>query len=288
MASPTSSYNPPWYVSGLAGALGQVAELSLGGQILNRIATAQQANPSAGIVSSMRAIHQQNGFRGFFTGFRWNVGMSFCKGFTRWSINNALFSLSDRLISKNIQKEHSWIVPVMVGIGGAAFETTLYLCPLESLKTREMTENWGQKTHMWKVVKADGVAIFFRGWTGLFPRQALSWGTYLVVYDKYRVMMMSMHEGPATKIDKFMMSFMTGVTAALFTTPFDLYKTQMQKLDPISEKKMLRSMHFIYQNYGWQGIYRSLPMRIARSGCYAGATFTVMDYFNALPSRMKI
>jgi len=111
----------------------------------------------------------------------------------------------------------------------------------------------------------------------------------LLVYDKYRDLVMFFRKGKqATIMDKFAMNFMTGATAASLTTPFDLYKTQKQKVKPIKEKNLLLSMQLLIQNYEWQGVYRSLPMRVARSGFYAMATFTVMDFFNALPNRMKV
>lgn len=286
--SPASQTNPPWYISGFFGSLGQVTELAIAGQFLSRVATYQQANPHVGLRQSIVNIQAQEGLRGFYKGFRWNVGMSVCKGFTRWSFNNLMFSVFGSRIPKEIQERHSWVLPVIVGVGGAALETTLYLCPLESMKTREMTEKWGSKTHMWRVVRTEGYSIFFRGWTGLFPRQAITWGTYLVAYDKYRALVISLREGkPARAIDKILMNFMTGATAALLTTPLDLYKTQRQKVDPIKNKNLLSSMQSLIQSYGWQGVYRSLPMRVTRSGFYAIATFTVMDFFNALPSRMK-
>jgi hypothetical protein len=285
----TPSKNPPWYISGIVGSLGQVTELTLAGQLFNRIATAQQANPEFGIKTAIQHIYKKNKWRGFFDGYRWNVGMSIAKGFTRWSFNNAMFSISDRIVSKKIQKEHSWIVPLMVGIGGAALETTLYLCPLESLKTREMTEQWVNKTHMWKVIRTEGYPIFFRGWTGLFPRQAVTWATYLLVYDKYRSAMINFRKGKEiTTIDKILMNFMTGATAAMLTTPFDCFKTQRQKVDPLEKKNIISSMNLLVKKYGFKGIYRSLPMRLCRSGFYAVATFSVMDFFNALPARMKL
>jgi hypothetical protein len=288
-SSNVSSSNPSWYISGVFGSLGQLTELTLAGQVLSRIMTLQQAQPSLSIRESIRTIYAENGFKSFFKGYRWNAGMSVCKGFTRWSFNNAMFAVCEKYISKETQKNYPSLIPLMAGMGGAMLETTLYLCPLESLKTREMTESWKGKNHMWHVIRSEGAAIFFKGWTGLFPRQAITWATYLIVYDKYRQFIMSLREGkPARTIDKFFMNFMTGATAALLTTPLDLYKTQRQKVDPIQEKNIVSSFLALIERYGIRGLYRSLPMRITRSGVYAVATFTVMDFFNALPNRMRV
>jgi len=282
--------NPSWYISGIFGSLGQVTELTLAGQVLSRIITHQQAHPHLSLIRSINSIYTQNGFLSFYKGYRWNLAMSICKGFTRWSFNNFLFSFCDKTLPSSLQSQFSWLIPLLVGLGGAALETTLYLCPLESLKTREMTEtNWKQKTFMWQVIRAEGLRIFFRGWTGLFPRQAVTWATYLMVYDKYRAWIISLRRGKGILMrDKLMLNFMTGATAAVLTTPLDLYKTQRQKLDPIQEKNIILSFKSLAKNYGIVGIYRSLPIRIIRSGVYAVATFTVMDFFNALPKRMKL
>jgi hypothetical protein len=153
-----------------------------------------------------------------------------------------------------------------------------------------MTEiHWKRSTFMWQVIRKEGLRIFFRGWTGLFPKQAITWATYLLVYDKYRRWVINLRRGKEVRFgDKVMMNFMTGATAAVLTTPLDLYKTQRQKVDPIQESNIVLSFKSLARQYGIMGIYRSLPIRIVRSGVYAIATFTVMDYFNALPNRMKL
>lgn len=285
----SKTHNPPWWLSGLAGSLGMVIELTLGGQVLTRVVTAQQADPNLKIVDAFKAIHYQKGMRGFFAGYRWNVGMACCKGFTRWSLNNAAFTFCHNHIPQEVQKKYPSLIPATVGLGGAAFETTLYLCPLESLKTREMTQLPSDTKKIAEIIRQEGPSLFFRGWTGLFPRQAVAWSTYLLVYDKYRSALLKLREGErVNKGDKFVVNALTGATAALLTTPLDLYKTQRQKERPIGNIHIFRSLKELFADYGWKGLYRSLPMRISRSAFYAAATFTVMDYFNALPARMKL
>lgn len=283
--------NPPWYISGIAGSLGMTAELTLGGQVLNRVLIAQQANPDLTVINAVKSIYNQNGIKSFFVGYRWNVGMAVCKGFTRWSLNNTIFSFCQDHIPKEVQKNHQYLVPTIVGIGGAIFETTVYLCPLESLKTREMTilNPHGDKNKIWRIIRDEKGSIFFKGWTGLFPRQAITWVTYLLVYDKYRTLLIKARgENQIGKVEKIAMNFMTGATAAFLTTPFDLYKTQRQKENPIEQKNIVSSIRFLFFHHGLQGVYRSLPIRLVRSGFYAASTFTVMDFFDALPARMKL
>lgn len=277
--------NPPFYKSFVAGAIGQTVDLTLG-HPLNRIATAQQASPGVGtFIKTIRYLHGMNGFREFYCGLRWNMASASCKGATRWGINNQLFSVFEQ-IPKNIQDQFKSIVPVSVGLSAAAIETTMYLCPLESLKTREMTQ--GHK-HVWKVVKQEGPCIFFRGWNRLYYRQAISWGTYLCVYDALRARLLDYKQGkPVTQLEKTVMNAATGTIACLLTTPFDMLRTQIQKDQPLLEKRTIRALGYVMQTHGIKGVYRSLPTRVLRSAWYAVSTFFIMDYLNALPQRMKL
>ena len=122
--------NPSVWLSIAAGAAGQVSELLLGGHVLNRIATEQQAHPErGGVLQTIKYLYGKNGVAEFYKGLNWNIAMGCCKGARRWGLNNALFEIFGKCVPKQIQEKHRWIIPTAVGIGGSAFETTVYLCP---------------------------------------------------------------------------------------------------------------------------------------------------------------
>ena len=160
---------------------------------------------------------------------------------------------------------------------------------MESLKTREMTQPWEGRKHMWKIVCAEGPAMLYRGWTRLFTRQAITWSNYLLVYDQLRSRVVLLRNGdPVTTIDKIAMSALTGATACIVNTPFDMIRAQIQKFDPLQEKSMLSALRKVSNTHGLAGLYRSLPTRICRSTWYSVATFAIMDRFDALPKWMKL
>jgi len=268
----------------LTGGIGQAADLLTLGHILTRIATQQQANPQFTFMQSIKSIHSKGGIPEFYKGLRWNLLIGVMKGASRWGLNNSLY----RFYTTNFG--NSSLVPVMVGVTGAAIETTLILCPFESLRTREMTTFWKEgKVNMWHTItKIDGVKIFFRGWDSILLRQVVTWVTYLVVYDQCRnIALKSKGSMPLTWIDKILVGSATGFVACLLNTPFDMFKTQVQKDQPL--KLQITSLaRVLYSQYGAYGLYSSLGTRALRSTWYSAVTLLTMDYLNALPSRMKL
>ena len=286
MSSAVGPKDPPLYLSVAAGMLGQCAELVLGGHVLNRVATELMAHPERGSVTgAVRHLYAEGGLKEFYKGLNWNLVQGCCKGATRWGFNNLMFRLFAEALPKGLQEKHRWILPAAVGLGGAAVETALYLCPLESMKTRRMTGPEG----FVRIVKQEGIPVFFKGWTGLYGRQAITWTTYLVVYDKARDILLKYREKKeVTVFDKFTLNAVTGTVACLLNTPLDMLRTQFQKHEPLRGYSLLRAANLIMSDHGVKGLYSSLPIRIARSVWYAVSTFTVMDYLNALPKRMQL
>lgn len=282
---------PPFYLSFAAGSLGQGLEMLGGGHVLTRIVTEQEAHPQRGsIIKTMRYLYNQNGLREFYTGLRWNLALGCLKAGMRWGLNNKLFDLFGKKIPKPLQDDHKWVVPVAVGLSGAAFET-LYQCPFESLRTREMTQNWRGYPRMWEVIKTDGISIFYKGWKRFYVRQAITWNTYLLVYGKLRGKVLTYRKERREEIttaDKIFMNAATGATACLLNTPFDMLRTQLQKYQPLKEKHLIAAISNVVHSHGFKGLYLSLPTRVLRSMWYAVATFTVMDKLNALPEQMKL
>lgn len=256
--------------------LGQGVELLLGGHVLNRIATAQEANPELGSFGkTVLFLKKKGGLGEFYKGLRWNLVQGCYKGATRWGLNNMLFHYWERMLP------NSWIVPVAVALSSAFTEATV-LCAFESLKTKEMT---GAR------VTLDTVRNhrLMHGWKPLFYRQALVGTNYLLVYDKARAVLLAWKENkPVNTLEKMGLSAFTGFTACLLNTPFDMWRAQRQKYDPFKEYRLIPAFKELISAYGVSGVYRSLPTRAARSAFYAIATFTIMDKFDALPGRMKL
>eukprot|EP01121_Diplochlamys_sp_Union-15-3_P005554 TRINITY_DN15898_c0_g1_i1.p1 TRINITY_DN15898_c0_g1~~TRINITY_DN15898_c0_g1_i1.p1 ORF type:complete len:160 (-),score=16.26 TRINITY_DN15898_c0_g1_i1:15-494(-) len=152
-----------------------------------------------------------------------------------------------------------------------------------------MTTLWNQgNVQMWKVVKEDGFMIFFRGWDSIFSRQVVTWVTYLLAYDYFRETTMKRRKDkPLNVWDKIFIGSATGFVACLLNTPFDMFKTQAQKDSPLKKNAVYISQ-LMFKQHGVSGIYSSFIMRFLRSTWYSVTTLLVMDYFNALPARMKL
>eukprot|EP01120_Amphizonella_sp_Union-15-10_P004303 TRINITY_DN14933_c0_g1_i1.p1 TRINITY_DN14933_c0_g1~~TRINITY_DN14933_c0_g1_i1.p1 ORF type:complete len:291 (+),score=20.99 TRINITY_DN14933_c0_g1_i1:39-875(+) len=277
------SSEPSFSFSLIAGGIGQAAELLTLGHILTRIATEQQAHPSTSLLNSTRSIYNK-GFTEFYRGLRWNLVLSALKGGTRWGLNNSLFAFYTKLFPGSNK-----LVPAIVGVTGAAIETTFVLCPFESLRTREMTTNWQNgQLEMYKVVKAVGPKIFVVGWPRIFIRQTVNWVSYLMIYDTLRnTAKKASGKENLTLPYKIFVASGTGIFAAIFATPFDMLRTQIQKDKPLGIN-LWNSTKIVYTRYGLYGLYSSLLCRIMRSCWYSVITLLTMDYLQALPQRMKL
>jgi hypothetical protein len=106
-------------------------------------------------------------------------------------------------------------------------------------------------THL-KTLKTDGWISMLRGWTRIFTRQVITWTSYLYFYDKYRILVIGMRgEGKVTSVDKALVSIATGSTACLFSTPFDMLRTQIQQQKPLKQA-IYGSVKLIYSAYVMQ------------------------------------
>eukprot|EP01130_Rhizamoeba_saxonica_P012000 TRINITY_DN5019_c0_g1_i1.p1 TRINITY_DN5019_c0_g1~~TRINITY_DN5019_c0_g1_i1.p1 ORF type:complete len:286 (+),score=28.87 TRINITY_DN5019_c0_g1_i1:31-888(+) len=274
--------SPSFFKSFLAGGCGQIVELLTLGHIATRVATEQQANPSYSVLKSIKNIYVKQGFLGYYQGLRWNIVMGFLKGASRWGLNNTLYNFFTPMFEKE-----SRLVPVAVAVTGAFIETTLILCPFESLRTLDMTTSPGIKLDLWDKIRQEKLRVFFRGWNRIFFRQIVTWVTYLSVYDIIRQKIMKYRGDKINSYDKVFVGMATGATASILNTPLDMLKTQIQKNEPLN-LRIVSAVKEIMAQHGIYGFYSSFFARVCRSSWYSLVTFTVMDQLNALPERMRL
>ena len=116
------------------------------------------------------------------------------------------------------------------------------------------------------VVRKEGLSVLISGWHRLFYRQSITWIVYMNAYDKYRKIALDYRNGETiTKTDKFVVNALTGISASLLNVPFDMLKTQAQKVDPLTEKGTYKAFLKMFDAHGFKGYYRSLPIRMTRS-----------------------
>ena len=236
--------------------LSQLAELLTLGHVFTRIATEQQARPpriqdrtpsfrpntSFYPLSTGRQLYAFGGLKELYLGLRWNVFSSCGKAVSRWSLTNLLYTGYDQHVPKHFQDSYPWIAAPAIGFMAAFLETTFILCPLENMRTKEMTSSLTSEP-----TRADSsslVSKFTRGWDRVFTRQVAAWISYLTVYDVIRNFAISHvkdNAAPTPFHIKALVGIATGATSCCVTTPIDMLRTQVPKCHnphkPVGQQK---------------------------------------------------
>lgn len=258
-----------------SGAAMATIELLSFGHICDRIKTHQQAHAqSLSIYKSSSQIYTEKGIKGFYAGVKWNVLTHSGKAGFRWGTMSIMDDFCHRFIPLNVKEKYPSIQPMMLGITVSIAESFFLVCPAESLKTKEMTGTFSVS----KWIKSQGIKSLFDGWDAVLIRQAISWCSFLVAYDKVKRAACSFTG--KTKLDvfeQFSVGALAGAINVLCTTPIDTIKTQMQKQDPLTKKHVFSVANEFYKQKGLKGLYSGLNIRMIRSTWYAGITLLMME-----------
>ena len=120
-------------------------------------------------------------------------------------------------------------------------------------------------------------------------QKSWSWMNYLGVYQRLRRWMLeSNQQQPLTTAQKLALGWGTGGLVACFNAPLDLLKTQKQKHGSLEGDKVFSLARSIFKEHGWQGMFRGLKMKVARTAWSTGVVMFVLDSFDALPQNMKV
>ena len=222
----------------------QLAELLTLGHVFTRIATEQQARPpriqdctqssrpmtSFHPLSTGRQLYVSGGLKELYLGLRWNVFSSCGKAVSRWSLTNLLYTGYDQHVPRYFQDNYPWITAPAIGFMAAFLETTFILCPLESMRTKEMTSSLAAE-HA-QAESSSLVGKLTRGWDRVFTRQLAAWISYLTAYDVIRNFAISHlkdDDAPTPFHIKALVGIATGATSCCVTTPIDMLRTQVQR-----------------------------------------------------------
>lgn len=268
-------------------AVAQLCEMVPVGHLLERTKIELQDNP--GLRSTREAVRRmwaRGGVAELAKGAEWNVLAGVSKGIARWGSYVGFYRLYGNLLPAKIQKQYPSLVAGCVGVSSAAMITTFVACPLENLKIGAMTAAPG--TGVYEAMRREGVPFFFKGWFRTVLKQSGSLSAYLVAYEKLK-QRVQVHNGkePLSSNQKIGVSAAAGMVSCLFHTPLDMLKTKAQSARPLAERGLLAAVKLIHKEHGIAGFYRSLPVKLFRSGWHAAITLGAMDRFGALPAQMK-
>lgn len=280
--------NPPFRRSFLAGSSAHLFEVLALGHILDRVRVEQEIYAKCTLKNALVSIWKKGKIKEFYRGLKWNIALSTLKGGCGWSIHN----FSNRSVIA-ICPQKDPIRPSLffigtVGIFSAFLETSFILCPLERLKTVEMTKDKYlsmTRDH----TRRKGLQFFYQGWSIVMLRQSCSWLSYLGIYQLLRQFFFEYNvDRPLSLKQKALLGGITGGLVASINAPLDLLKTHAQKANVLISEGTVTFMRTILKKYGWKGIYNGLSMKIMRHSWSAITTLIILDHLQALPSNMKI
>lgn len=267
--------------------MAQILEMATFGHIFDRIKVQQQSNPNLpSIRATVQQMQKMGGIKEFYKGMEWSL-LSAAKGTSKWGGYTGFYQLYEKIFPVKMQEQYPSLVSASVGVSSALVNTTFVHCPLDNLKTRKMTAQSSSET-LKRALQNEGISFFFKGWKQTLMKQSLSASTHLTIFEKCKQEMQKYNNGvPATLAQKILVTSATASLSCLLLTPFDMMKTQAQKTNPLSEKKILKAAKLLYKQYGFSGFYSSLNVKIIRASWQMGVTMTAMDYCGTLPKQMQ-
>lgn len=279
---------PSTHLAMFAGSLAHFAETATLGHLIDRLMVQQQAFlENRSIRESFKSIYRVEGKKGFYKGFKWSVFSSAIKGAGGWTLLNTCNKGLNFVFPHKDTNNPSHQFNIILATTTAIAEATLLLCPFERLKVVEMTTLTRIRTL--KIACDGGLKFFYRGWSVMTVQKSLSWFSYLTFYQHHRRYLFNEGDNrPLTPKEKIALGFGTGCFIALFSTPLDLVKTQVQKHGSTNDQSIYFIAKSIFKEHGIQGCFKGLSLRVIRTG-WSGAVITIiLDHFNAFPQGMKL
>ncbi|KAM3589791.1 Carrier protein, mitochondrial [Umbelopsis sp. WA50703] len=166
--------------------------------------------------------------------------------------------------------------PLWAG-GVARTFAAFFISPIELFRTRMQSVDGvngfrSVLSGVQTMVKQHGPSSLWRGLVPTMWRDVPFSAFYWMSYEKSRSLLVAKMEmnhssGPVDAMTEFKMAFaagaISGMIAAVLTTPFDVVKTRLQ-VGSREERRMLNSIKDILNTEGIRGLYRGCIPRLAK------------------------
>jgi solute carrier family 25 (mitochondrial folate transporter), member 32 len=191
--------------------------------------------------------------------------------------------------------------PMVAGVMGGVVSTTLLL-PLDVVKVRlQVSEHTKDTPHTRRlgairvfssIVKHEGIAGVYQGWSPAVIGSAVSWGGYFFLYEGFKNQLKAakVERGQApvlNSMDNFTMAIGSGACMVLLTNPVWLIKTRMQlqlkKSAHVIEgsaqpyKGMIDAARTIVREEGFWALYKGTVPAMALTS-HGGVQFVAYEF----------
>lgn len=173
---------------------------------------------------------------------------------------SVLFSSYDLIRNNSVVHLNPFSSGILAGI-----MTTFTVTPFERIKVRSQIHNQPTLTTLRSVIRNDGIASLYRGWTATLFREVPGYGLYFATYEAVK----KANDGVLTPAKAFLTGSACGVVAWTFIYPSDPLKTIMQN----NNCSARMAFQEIWQAQGIRGFYRGFSWGIARAAILHGGVF---------------
>ncbi|GAA5814602.1 hypothetical protein MFLAVUS_008101 [Mucor flavus] len=246
-------------------------------------AAQQQTRSASTVLSALKTLYQNGGLRGFYVG----NGLNVIKIIPESAIKFYVFETSKAVIAQMTGAQDKNSIPVhgrfiAGGLAGLCSQFCIY--PLETLKTRIMSSQDGQKSNskhialktIKEMYKTGGPRAFWPGLLmslmGVFPYQALDMGIYETLKVSYLQSMdkaSHMNNLPAgaekphpNVLVLWMCGMVSGSIGASSVYPLNMIRTRLQAQGTVAHPYVYTSAwdvaHKTYRADGIRGFYKGL------------------------------
>lgn len=241
---------------------------------LDTIKTYWQARPSRTAFKDIcKELYSRKGWLGFYSGAVPNVLRVMIKQAYRYPLMVALPVIYSNIFNTLI------VVSVATGLTVALLEGAI-ITPLERFKVWLMTfpRASGGISAFIDVARHHVVAVIYQGLGVTVVRQVVSWVTFLVVHDQsiYWAKQILGVDTPSLGWLLIISIIVGGINTAV-VLPIDSIKTNVQRTSRKNAHKSLETMIYIYNVYGFRGLYVGWQIRWMQYMVHASFTVPILE-----------
>mmetsp|Transcript_2150 Transcript_2150/g.3665 ORF Transcript_2150/g.3665 Transcript_2150/m.3665 type:complete len:426 (-) Transcript_2150:553-1830(-) len=167
----------------------------------------------------------------------------------------------------NLPEDRKWLAHVVAG-GLASVATSFVYTPSECIKQRmQVTAHKSTWLALQTILRQDGPLGLYRGWTAVLCRNIPHSAFKFFTFEQMKASVVKRNDDrPMSTMQTLVVGGISGSTAALFTTPFDVVKTRLQTQAALNSavqyKGVIDALTRIMAVEGLGGLYRGIVPRV--------------------------
>ena len=237
----------------------------------NRLVTYMQAYPSKNIPNTISHLRREKGLKSFYDGFSARLGSAALRNIYVWPSLAILPKIYSQILPSSFEENNNATKKVLTGLTISALDAFI-ATPFERIKVLLMTNN-DDKSSLSHLLKINNRINYkslmhelYRGGPALFYANSVTWIPYL--YLDHHLRLYAKNNNMHKNLD---FSSLIGVSAVLtifdvaLWMPFQMAKTNQQKVDPINQKNPFKLIYNLGKIHGIKYLYRGSTIELART-----------------------